>query len=90
LPSVQISPDPIAEGEKVRNQNASGNAGGGYRFDQFLLSRLSKALLSRNPQLKALPRALPTSKNEACATVDEKMAEREGFEPSVPFWGTHA
>jgi hypothetical protein len=19
----------------------------------------------------------------------EKMAEREGFEPSVPFWGTH-
>lgn len=20
----------------------------------------------------------------------EKLAEREGFEPSVPFWGTHA
>jgi hypothetical protein len=22
--------------------------------------------------------------------LQTKMAEREGFEPSVPFWGTHA
>ncbi len=67
----------------VQTQNSS----------SFLASKEVKFLRNRSAKIRIFPHQKPTESKRKPGILKEyrvnSMAEKEGFEPSIPFWGIH-